>query len=138
MNRYRVIDPEGGQPVSVVEIVGPATEDLARGIAARAILGYSPVPSNSPALQTVADRLVVKSIDDRFLRWAVNKLHDCFGEADGWAYDGHEIQIAEYSPDGIVVAFHPISSTTGHSSPWPSEYILVTARPLRGLCLSFG
>ena len=138
MNRYRVIDPEGKQPVSVVEIVGPPTEDLARGIAARAILGYSPVPSDSPALQAVADRLVVKAIDDRFLRWVVNRLHSCFGEAEEWAYEGCEIQIAEYSADGVVVAFHPISSTTGNASPLAGNYIMITARLLQGLCVSFG
>lgn len=138
MKRYRVIDPESNQPVSVVEIVGPATEDIARGIAARAILGYSPEPSHSPALQAVAERLVVKAIDDRHLRWVINKLHACFGEMDGWAIDGCEIQVEEYSPDGVVVAFHPISSKTGHSCPLPSDYVLVVARPIQGLCLSFG
>jgi hypothetical protein len=78
MNRYRVIDPKGKQPVSVMEIVGPPTEDLARGIAARTILGWSPISMHSPAFQEVMNRLVVKSIDDQFLRWAVTKVHGCF------------------------------------------------------------
>jgi hypothetical protein len=133
-----MIDPKGKQPVTVVEVVGPPTEDLARGIAARAILGCSPVPPDSPALQAVADRLVAKVIDDRFLRWVVGRLHSCFGKTDGWALDGYEIQVAEYSPDGVVVAFCQISRKTGHASPLPSKYVLITARPLEGLCLNFG
>jgi len=137
MNRYRVIDPEGNQPVTVVEIVGPPTEDIARGIAARAILGYSPAPANSPALRAVADRLVVKPVDDRSLRWAVTRLHRCFEETDGWAFEGHEIRVAEYSPDGVIIAFHAISRRTGRASRSPAEYILVTARRLQGLRLGF-
>ena len=137
MNRYRVIDPEGKQPVSVMEIVGPPTEELARGIAARTILGWSPISMHSPAFQEVVNRLVVRSIDDRFLRWVVSRVHNLFEEADGWAFEGHEVQVAEYSPDGIVVAFHPISHATGRASPVPSEYIVLTARSLQGMCLGF-
>jgi len=95
MNCYRVIDPKGKQPVSVMEIVGPPTEDLARGIAARTILGWSPIPMHSSAFQEVMNRLVVKSIDDRFLRWVVTRVHNLFEEADGWAFEGHAIPVAE-------------------------------------------
>jgi hypothetical protein len=137
MNRYRVIDTAAKQPVSVMEIVGPPTEDLARGIAARTILGWSPISMHSPAFQEVMNRLVVKSIDDQFLRWVVTKVHNLFEEADGWAFEGHEVQVAEYSPDGVIVASCPISRETGRTSPLPSEYILLTARSLQGMCLGF-
>ena len=136
VNRYRVIDPDGKQPIAVVEIVGPPNEDLAKGIAARAILECSSIPSDSPALLEVTNRLVVKPVDDQHLRWVVRELHTCFEMFDGWAYGGDEIRINEYSPDGVILAFHQISRNTGCAFHLARQYILVTARSLHSTSLS--
>jgi len=136
MNRYRVIDPQGKQPIAVVEIVGPPDENMAKGIAARAILECSSISSNSPALLDVVNRLVVRPVDDGHLRWVVSELHTCFEIMDGRIYEGEEIRIAEYSPDGVILAFHHICDRTGRIFPLANEYVLITARSLRGAALS--
>ena len=132
MNRYRVIDPEGKQPVCVVEVVGPPSEDLAKGIAAHAILGGA-IPANALALEEVTSRLVVKQIDDKLLRCVLTELHACFEGIDGFAYEGYEIQVADFRPDGIVVAFHRICPTTGRARPLADESVVISVRSFQSI-----
>ncbi len=130
MNRYRVIDPEAKGPVSAVEITGPPTSHLAKQIAARALQGCSPDPPDETIHQAIADRLVVRRMGDQFLRWVVNRLHACFEEAEGWSFDGDEIQIEQFTPDGLVVSFYSTDRNTGKTSIFPSRRVLITARAI--------
>ncbi|MHC4403935.1 MAG: hypothetical protein ACYTG0_30115 [Planctomycetota bacterium] len=130
MNHYRVVDPEAKGPISAVEITGPPTSHLAKQIAARALQGCSPDPTDETIHQALADRLVVRRMGDQFLRWVVNRLHSCFEEADGWSFDRNEIQIEQFFADGLIVAFHPVDRNTGKTSIFPSRRVLTTARAI--------
>ncbi len=130
VNRYRVIDPEGKGPISAVEIAGPPTSHLAKQIAARALQGCSPDPTDETIHQALADRLVVRRMGDQFLRWVVNRLHSCFEETDGWSFDGNEIQIEQFTPDGLVVAFYSTDRNTGKTSIFSSRRVLIMARAI--------
>lgn len=130
MKRYRVIDPEGRGPVSAVEISGPPTSHLAKQIATRAIEGITPGQTRDEVLRTLTARLVARPMGDQFLRWVVNRLHASFEEAEGWVFDGDEIQIEEFSADGLVVAFHPVDRNTGTASIFPERRILIVARAI--------
>ena len=130
MNRYRIVDPEGKGPVSAVEITGPPTSHLAKQIAARAIEGITPGPTRDEVLRTLTARLVAKPMGDQFHRWVVDRLHASFEEAEGWSFDGDEIQIEEFSADGLIVAFHPVERDTGTACIFPRRRILITARAI--------
>ncbi|NQT16565.1 MAG: hypothetical protein HQ582_27645 [Planctomycetes bacterium] len=128
MNRHRIIDPEGRGPVSAVEVTGPPTSDLARQVAAQAILGCSPEPCEVKLYRALVERLVVRRVGDPFLRWVVTELHTCFERADGWDFDGDEIQVGEYTSDGLIVGLHPVSRRIGKTSRYARKRVLVTAR----------
>ena len=128
LRHYRVIDPEAKGPITAIEVTGPPTSHLAKQIAARALQGCSPDPPDEGIHQAITERLVAKPIGDRFHRWAINRLHACYEEAEGWEFDGSEIQIEQYSADGLIVAFHPIDCNTGNASIYPYRRILVIAR----------
>ena len=130
MKHYRVIDPEAKGPITAIEITGPPTSHLAKQIAARALQGCSPDPADEGIHQTLTERLVAKPIGDKFHRWVVNRLHACYEEAEGWDFDGNEIQIEQFSGDGLMVAFHPVDRNTGDASTFPSRRILIMARTI--------
>ena len=130
MNRYRVIDPEAKGPISAIEITGPPTSHLAKQIAARALEGITPGPTRDEVLQTLTARLVAKPMGDQFHRWVVNRLHASFEEAEGWDFDGNEIQIEQFAPDGLIVAFYSTDRNTGKASIFPSRRLLITARAI--------
>jgi hypothetical protein len=130
LKRYRVIDPEGKGPVSAVEITGPPTTHLAKQIAARAIEGITPGQTRDEVLRTLTARLVAKPMGDEFHRWVVNRLHASFEESEDWVFDDDEIQIEEFSADGLVVSFHPVDHNTGTACIFPERRILITARAI--------
>ena len=87
MNHYRIIDPETKGPISAIEVAGPPTSHLAKQLAARALQGCSPDPSDEEHHEALADRLVAVRMGDKFLRWVVNQLHASFEEAEGQNVD---------------------------------------------------
>ena len=128
MKHYRVIDPEAKGPITAIEVIGPPTSHLAKQIAARALQGCSPDPTDEGIHQAITERLVAKPIGDRFHRWVVNRLHSCFEEAEDWSFEGNEVQIEKFAADGLIVAFHPIEQDTGNASAFPRRRILIIAR----------
>jgi hypothetical protein len=130
VNHYRIVDPEAKGPIGAIEVIGPPTSQIAKQIAARALEGCSPDPPDETIHQAIADRLVARRMGDKFLRWVVNRLHACFEEAEGWSFDGDEIQIEQFSADGLVVSFHPVDRNTGTACVFPSRRLLITARAI--------
>ena len=130
MNRYRIVDPEGKGPITCIEITGPPTSHIAKQLAAYALQSCSPDPPDETIHQAITDRLVIRRTGDKFLRWVVNRLHASFEEAEGWDFDGDEIQIKKFFADGLIVAFYPVDHNTGTASIFPHRRILVTARAI--------
>jgi hypothetical protein len=67
---------------------------------------------------------------DQYHRWVVNRLHACFEEADGGEFTHDEIQIEQFSADGLIVTFYPLDRNTGTPSIFPHRRILITARAI--------